>query len=196
MDTLYPSLRDLHFRTVGLCSICFMEMELTPRYSCINGHTVCHRCKPYYYCCLVCAAPLDVETLPPQMNTFRPVDLPHPMSPCHDDLSPSAPSMNDFLSHEKKAWEPPVPSENHHLESCSYSDLGCWVKIPEHLRVPHESRYNKEFLLSSLTYDFRLSVARKLRAFINTDVEIIISGVSFDRTWRESTCRLTAAMIW
>lgn len=54
----------------------------------------------------------------------------------------------------------------------------------------------QEFLLSSLTYDFRLSVVHKLRAFINIDVEIIIiSGVSFDHTWRKSRL-MKVAMTW
>ncbi|XP_011868434.1 PREDICTED: uncharacterized protein LOC105562301 [Vollenhovia emeryi] len=143
MDTLYPTLRDLRFKSEGLCPICLMEMELTPRYSCINGHTVCHRCKSYYQGCLTCGAALDVETLPPsdvEILLPHPM-LPHPMPPrSYGDHSPSAPSMNDFLGHEKRAWEPPVPSGNQHLESCSYSHLGCRVKIPEQLRVLHESR--------------------------------------------------------
>ncbi|XP_071637569.1 uncharacterized protein [Temnothorax longispinosus] len=141
MDTLYPNLYD-RLKTEGLCPICFMEMELTPRYSCVNGHNVCHRCKPYYYSCLTCSAPLDVEILPPQMSTPQPVHLmPHPMPPrSYDDHSPSAPPINDFLSHERRPWQPPMPSQNQQLELCSYSYLGCWIKIPEHLRVLHESR--------------------------------------------------------
>ncbi|XP_018394860.1 PREDICTED: uncharacterized protein LOC108773521 [Cyphomyrmex costatus] len=142
MDTLYPNLYE-RFKTEGLCPICFMEMELMPRYSCINGHTVCYRCKPYYYNCFTCAAPLDVEILSPQQDVSQSVHLmPHPM-PSHryDDYNPSAQSMNDFLDHERRPWEAPsVPSENQRFESCSYSHLGCWVKIPEHLRVLHESR--------------------------------------------------------
>ncbi|XP_012529667.2 uncharacterized protein LOC105832894 [Monomorium pharaonis] len=139
MDTLYPKLHD-RFKTEGLCPICLMEMELTPRYSCTNGHTVCYRCKPYYYSCPTCTAPLDVQILPPQPSPM--VQLP----PCpmlrrgHDDHNPSAPPVDDFLNHERRAWQPPVPPENQPLESCSYSHLGCWVKIPEHLRVLHESR--------------------------------------------------------
>lgn len=141
MDTLYPNLYE-RFKTEGLCPICLMEMELMPRYSCINGHTMCHRCKPYYYGCPTCKAPLDVEILPPQMDAPQPVHLmPHPMPPGHyEDHSPSAPPINDFLNYERRVWEPPVPSENQQLESCSYSHLGCWVKIPEHLRMLHESR--------------------------------------------------------
>lgn len=140
MDTLYPNLYE-RFKTEGLCPICLMEMELTPRYSCINGHTVCHRCKPYYYACPTCAAPLDVEILPPQMDAPQPAYLmPHPLpSRRHDDHNPSAPPM-DFLNHERRAWGSPVPSENQYLKSCTYTHLGCWVKIPEHLRVLHESR--------------------------------------------------------
>ncbi|XP_011057128.1 PREDICTED: uncharacterized protein LOC105147658 isoform X3 [Acromyrmex echinatior] len=132
MDTLYPNLYE-RFKTEGLCPICFMEMELMPRYSCINGHTVCHRCKPYYYNCFTCAAPLDMEILSSQKDTSQP-------SRRYDDYNPSAPSMNDFLDYERRVWEPFVPSENQHLEPCSYSYLGCWVKIPEHLRALHESR--------------------------------------------------------
>ncbi|KAL0111979.1 hypothetical protein PUN28_013304 [Cardiocondyla obscurior] len=141
MDTLYPNLYE-RFKTEGLCPICLMEMELTPRYSCVNGHTVCHRCKPYYYSCPTCTSPLDVEILPPQMDGPQPLHLmPHPMPPrTFDDHNPSAPAMNAFLSHEKSAWVPPVPSENQHLESCSYAHQGCWVKVPEHLRAIHESR--------------------------------------------------------
>lgn len=143
MDTLYPNLYE-RFKTEGLCPICLMEMELTPRYSCINGHTVCHRCKPYYYSCPTCTSPLDVQILsPPQTDAPQPVYLmPHSMPPPvrSYDRSPSAPPMNDFLNHERRAWESPAPSENQHLESCSYSHLGCWVKVPDHLRVLHESR--------------------------------------------------------
>jgi len=143
MDTLYPNLYE-RFKTEGLCPICFMEMELMPRYSCINGHTVCHRCKPYYYNCFTCAAPLDVEILSSQKNISQPSR--------YDDYNPSAPSMNDFLDYERKAWEPFVPSENQRLEPCSYSYLGCWVKIPEHLRMLHESRWKiKALFLSSLS---------------------------------------------
>ncbi|XP_072747468.1 uncharacterized protein [Anoplolepis gracilipes] len=141
MDMLYPNLYE-RFKTEGLCPICLMEMELTPRYSCINGHTVCHRCKPYYYGCPTCKAPLDVEIMPLQTVIPPPTHyMPHPMPPrSYDDHSPSAPSMNNFLDHEKRAWEPSISSENQQIKSCSYSHLGCWVKIPEHLRVLHESR--------------------------------------------------------
>ncbi|XP_011645716.1 uncharacterized protein LOC105432559 [Pogonomyrmex barbatus] len=139
MDKLYPNLYE-RFKTEGLCPTCLMEMELTPRYSCLNGHTVCYRCKPYYYACPTCAAPLDMEIRPPPMSTPQPVHLmPHPM-PSRNDHNPSAPPINDFLEHERRSWEPPAPSASQQLETCSYSHLGCWVKIPEHLRTLHESR--------------------------------------------------------
>lgn len=140
MYTLYPNLHD-RFKTEGLCAICLMEMELTPRYSCTNGHNMCHRCKPYYYACPTCEMPL--EMLLPQMNvpsSAYPMP-PQPLPRHHVDYSPSAPSITgDFLEQEKRTWEPLTPSADQELKSCSYSHLGCWVKVPEHLQVLHESR--------------------------------------------------------
>ncbi|XP_014486726.1 PREDICTED: uncharacterized protein LOC106750718 [Dinoponera quadriceps] len=137
MDTLYPNLHE-RFETEGLCAICLMEMELTPRYSCVNGHTMCHRCKPYYYACPTCRTPMDVEILPPSLDA-PPHLMPQPM-PRRVDYSPSAPSLTrDFLEHERtRVWEPPTPDQQ--LRSCAYSHLGCWVKMPKHLQVLHESR--------------------------------------------------------
>ncbi|EFN79002.1 uncharacterized protein LOC105188202 isoform X2 [Harpegnathos saltator] len=147
MDTLYPNLHE-RFKTEGLCGICLMEMELTPRYSCGNSHTMCYRCKPYYYACPTCQMPLDMETLSPQVDAPSPVHLtPHPMPPQamprrRVDYSPSAPSMTEnFLEHERRPWQPPpTPSMEQQLRSCSYSHLGCWVRVPEHLQFLHESR--------------------------------------------------------
>lgn len=137
MDTLYPNLYE-RFKTEGLCPICLMEMELMPRYSCGNGHTVCHRCKPYYYGCPTCMAPLDIEILPPP-QTDTPLQIHTSMHPSQVHVyTPSAPVMNDFLDHEKRTWQ--SPSNNQQLELCVYSHLGCWVKVPEHLRALHESR--------------------------------------------------------
>lgn len=146
MDTLYPNLHE-RFKTEGLCAICLMEMELTPRYSCVNRHTMCHRCKPYYYACPTCRMPLDVEILPPQVDTPLPAHLmshpmpPQPMPRHRVDYSPSAPSVaENFLEYERGSWESPSPAVEQSLRSCSYSHLGCWVKVPEHLQVLHESR--------------------------------------------------------
>lgn len=149
MDTLYPNLHE-RFKIEGLCAICLMEMELTTRYSCINGHTMCYRCKPFYHGCPTCLMPLDVEILPPQVDvssstaTFVPHALPPRPIPSHGgDYSPSAPPiMNEFLNRERRAagGEPPVPSRRQQLKPCSYSHLGCWVKVPLHLQTLHESR--------------------------------------------------------
>ncbi|XP_012218718.1 uncharacterized protein [Linepithema humile] len=139
MDTLYPNLYE-RFKTEGLCPVCLVEMELMPRYSCVNGHTMCHRCKPYYYGCPTCMAPLDIEIQPPP-QTDAPSQIhfnAHSSMPHVRTYIPSAPSMNDFLDREKRAWE--SSSDNQQLEPCTYSHLGCWVKLPEHLRTLHESR--------------------------------------------------------
>lgn len=143
MDTLYPNLYE-RFKSEGLCPICLMEMELAPRYNCTNGHTICYRCKPYYYGCPTCQSPLEIEV--PGTNTgasYVPPPthyLPHPMPSNFGDPNPSAPSMEqDFLDHERN-WLQPSPSEDQELKSCSYSHLGCWVRVPEHLVLLHESR--------------------------------------------------------
>lgn len=141
MDTLYPNLYD-RFKTEGLCPVCMMETELMPRYSCVNGHAMCHRCKPYYYGCPMCLAPLDVEILPPHVDASPPHPPPRHYAG-HDEHVPSAPSVNDFLEHERTTtpWEPlATASADHRLESCAYAHQGCWVKVPEHLRGLHESR--------------------------------------------------------
>lgn len=149
MDTLYPNIHE-RFRTEGLCPICLMEMELTPRYSCRNEHTMCYRCKPYYHVCPTCQLPLDVEILhgrdstensphtnaPPSSMQF----MARPVSPYYDNHGPSAPAANDFLNHERRAGETSVPLQYPRLIPCAYSHLGCWVKVPEHLQILHESR--------------------------------------------------------
>lgn len=141
MDVLYPNLHE-RFKSEGLCPICLMEMELAPRYSCDNGHTLCHRCKPYYYACPTCRSPLELIP-PPQAAPYEPPPpthfMPHPLPPQYHS-QPSAPTMDDFLHHERGTWHPPSPSEDQELSSCSYAHLGCWVKIPEYLKDLHESR--------------------------------------------------------
>ncbi|XP_053996061.1 uncharacterized protein LOC128885789 [Hylaeus anthracinus] len=141
MDTLYPNLYE-RFKSEGLCPICLMEMELAPRYTCENQHTICYRCKPYYYSCPTCLSPFSVEMpashvsasyVPPPTHY-----LPHPFPPKFHDYNPSAPS-DDFLGQERTRY-PPTPHEDQEPRSCSYTDLGCWVKVPEHLADLHESR--------------------------------------------------------
>jgi hypothetical protein len=85
-------------------------------------------------------ASLDIEILPPPQVDASP-QIHFNVDPSVSQVrvySPSAPSMNDFLDREKTTWEP--PSDNQQLESCTYSHLGCWVKVPEHLQALHESR--------------------------------------------------------
>lgn len=142
MDALYPNLYE-RFKTEGLCPICLMEMELTPRYTCCNGHTVCQRCRPYYYGCPTCHSPLDIEVQPPQVAPSHlppPTHfMPHPLPPKYRQ-QPTAPPVDDFLENERRAWSVPAPSEDQELRACSYSDLGCWIKVPEYLQDLHESR--------------------------------------------------------
>ncbi|XP_076249341.1 uncharacterized protein LOC143188784 [Calliopsis andreniformis] len=142
MDSLYPNLFE-RFKSEGLCPICLMEMELAPRYNCNNGHTICYRCKPYYYACPTCQSPLELvmpasnagpSYIPPPTHF-----LPHPPS-SFGGSNASAPSLEeDFLNNERH-WFPSTPSEDQELKSCSYTYLGCWVKVPEHLVELHESR--------------------------------------------------------
>ncbi|XP_015436795.1 PREDICTED: uncharacterized protein LOC107192113 [Dufourea novaeangliae] len=143
MDSLYPNLHE-RFKSEGVCPICLMEMEFALRYTCTNGHTICYRCKPYYYACPTCTSPLDMEMpsahagssySPPPPTHF----LPHLLPPKFHEQYPSAPVMEDFLNHERN-WYPPAPSDDQELKSCSYAHLGCWVKVPEHLIDLHVSR--------------------------------------------------------
>ncbi|XP_076748605.1 uncharacterized protein LOC143422091 [Xylocopa sonorina] len=140
MDSLYPNLHE-RFKSEGLCPICLMEMELAPRYTCTNHHTICYRCKPYYYDCPTCHSPLEMEMapghtshLPPPASHF----LPHSLPPRFQG-DPTAPSINDFHEHERHMYPPP-PTEDQELKTCRYSYLGCWVKVPEYLVDLHESR--------------------------------------------------------
>ena len=150
MDRLYPSLDD-KFRTEGLCPICMMEMELTPKFSCVNNHILCHRCKPYYFACPKCHSPINIEIAPPEINPYKPPPavhfMPHPMPQPHADYPthmpmpmPTAPMGEDFHEQERQSWNPPTPSEDQELIPCAYTRFGCWVKFPEHLRDIHESR--------------------------------------------------------
>ena len=154
MDHLYPCLED-KFKSEGLCPICMMEMELTPKFACVNDHILCHRCKPYYYSCPKCHSPIDVEIKPPEMslcnrpspvcvmpqpNTHLPSNMPMPMPMPMATPTPCAP-REDFHIHERQSACPPsAPTENPQLYPCSYTQSGCWVKFPEHLRQAHESR--------------------------------------------------------
>lgn len=142
MNTLYPNLYE-KFKSEGLCPICLMEMELAPRYTCDNSHAICYRCKPYYYTCPICQSPLNIETMVSHGgSSYTPPPahfVPHLPYPLHSgEHVPSAP-LEDFLEHERNTY-PPVPTEYQDLKSCSYADLGCWVKIPVHLTDLHESR--------------------------------------------------------
>ncbi|KAI4488663.1 hypothetical protein M0802_011413 [Mischocyttarus mexicanus] len=148
MDALYPNLHD-KFKSEGVCPICLLEMELTPRYSCSNGHTICYRCKPHFYGCPTCQLSLNLEVVPGRNNPPYPPTpshfFPHPLPPVYSNSTdPSAPPMydnNDFLDQERKhPWGPPIPPEDSQLLYCTYSYLGCWIKIPEYLKQLHESR--------------------------------------------------------
>lgn len=147
MDALYPNLHD-KFKSEGVCPICLLEMELTPRYSCENGHTICYRCKPHFYGCPTCQSSLNLEVVPGRNNPPYPPTpshfFPHPLPPVYShSTNPSAPAMdnNEFLDHERKhPWGPPIPPEDSQLLSCTYSYLGCWIKVPEYLKQLHESR--------------------------------------------------------
>ena len=142
MDSLYPNLYE-RFKSEGLCPICLLEMELAPRYTCTNGHTICYRCKPYYHGCPTCLAPLDVQ-MPPShsSSSYTPPPshfLPHPVPPRFHENYPTAPPAEDFLEHER-SWFPSEPPENQELRSCAYADSGCGVKVPAQLADLHESR--------------------------------------------------------
>lgn len=141
MDSLYPNLYE-RFKSEGVCPICLMEMELAPRYTCTNQHTICYRCKPYYYDCPTCHSPLDMEmssahssSSPPPASHF----LPHPLRPKFRLNQPTAPAADDFQKHERD-WYPPPPAEDQELKECMYAHLGCWVKVPIYLADLHESR--------------------------------------------------------
>ena len=142
MDTLYPNLYE-RFKSEGLCPVCLMEMELAPRYTCTNGHTICYRCKPYYYGCPTCHSSLEMEM--PASNvgpSYSPPPthfLPHPLPRNIHVHEPCAPPMDDFLHHERN-WLPPTATESQQLRSCSYAHLGCCVSVPEYLADIHESR--------------------------------------------------------
>lgn len=143
MDSLYPNLNE-RFKSEGVCPICLMEMELAARYTCSNGHTICYRCKPYYYACPSCQSPLEMELPSPRAVPSYPMPMPshfmpHPLPPkFHEHHHPSAPNM-DFHDHERNQYPSP-PSADQELISCSYENLGCWVKIPIYLIDLHESR--------------------------------------------------------
>lgn len=128
MDSLYPNLRE-RFKSEGLCPICLMEMELAPRYTCENQHTICYRCKPYYYNCPTCHSPLDME-MPPANTSSSSLPLPthflpHPL-PCKThDQHPTAPSTSDFFLEREKNWFSPSPAEGQELKPCMYTHLGC-----------------------------------------------------------------------
>ncbi|CAK9825267.1 hypothetical protein ANTRET_LOCUS3314 [Anthophora retusa] len=143
MDSLYPNLHD-RFKSEGLCPICMMEMELTPRYTCTNEHTICYRCKPYYYNCPTCSSPLEMEMPSTLAKPFHPPVpthfMPHPLPPKFHEHYPTAPSVADFFEHERYQWQPPSPSEDQELRTCRYTHLGCWVKVPIYLVDLHESR--------------------------------------------------------
>ncbi|XP_017890411.1 TNF receptor-associated factor family protein DDB_G0290883-like [Ceratina calcarata] len=139
MDSLYPNLQ-ARFKSEGLCPICLMEMELAPRYVCINQHTICHRCKPYYYNCPSCHSPLEMQMPSPNTSYVPPPPihfLPHSLPTKFH--GPTAPPMDEFQAHER-GWRPPTPTENQELRACRYAHLGCWVKVPIRLADLHESR--------------------------------------------------------
>ncbi|KAL2742372.1 uncharacterized protein V1477_010001 [Vespula maculifrons] len=151
MDALYPSLHE-KFKMEGVCPICLLEMELTPKFSCANGHTICYRCKPHFYGCPTCKSSLDVEILPERSGSAHTPPppthyFPHPIQPTSRNfpspIYPSAPPMNsnEFLNQERRnPWGMPIPPEDPQLLPCAYAYLGCWIKIPQHLRLLHESR--------------------------------------------------------
>ncbi|KAH0539800.1 uncharacterized protein LOC123259719 [Cotesia glomerata] len=140
MENLYPNLHE-KFKNEGVCPICMMEINSSSKYSCTNGHIVCHRCKPYYYCCPTCRSELNIDAssqefthefyMPPAMHY-----MPHPYPAYSSNPRPSAP----FIDNERHHWSPPPPTEDQELLPCQYSYLGCYANIPEHLRDLHESR--------------------------------------------------------
>ncbi|XP_047353873.1 uncharacterized protein LOC124950736 [Vespa velutina] len=152
MDTLYPDLHE-KFKMEGVCPICLMEMELTPRFSCANGHTICYRCKPHFYGCPTCKLSLDIKILPEKNDdpSYAPPPpthyFPHPIQATSETFAcpfyPTAPPMGneEFLNQERgNPWRMPMPPEDPQLYPCAYSYLGCWIKLPQHLRLLHESR--------------------------------------------------------
>ncbi|KAK0181222.1 hypothetical protein PV327_003524 [Microctonus hyperodae] len=139
MANIYPSL-DEKFKCEGICPICLMAMGDTPKYTCTNGHEVCHRCKPYYYACPTCQSPLNTEILPTEVGQYHMPPsihyMPHPYPPYPPSSVPSAP----FIDNERQCWSPPTPTEDQILYPCQYSAFGCYAKIPQHIRELHESR--------------------------------------------------------
>ncbi|XP_068988518.1 RING finger protein DG17-like [Bombus flavifrons] len=140
MSSLYPNLYE-RFKSEGVCPICLMEMELTPRYACSNQHTMCYRCKPYYYDCPTCQWPLHKE-MPSRTSSslssardFQPHPLPRKFHQYH----PSAPKLDEFQEHERNCYPSP-PLQDQELSDCAYTHLGCWVKVPMNLVDLHESR--------------------------------------------------------
>ncbi|XP_034940684.1 uncharacterized protein [Chelonus insularis] len=140
MEGLYPSLQE-KFKSEGICPICMMTMESTLKYSCMNGHAVCHRCKPYYFACPTCQSSLDVEIHPSEMGQYQMPPamhyMPHPYPPYPPSTFPSAPFIEGEREHR---WCPSPPTEHQELFPCRYSHLGCYAKVPEYLRELHESR--------------------------------------------------------
>ncbi|XP_003427699.1 uncharacterized protein LOC100678053 [Nasonia vitripennis] len=146
MSHLYPSLHE-KFKSEGLCPICLIEMAYSPRFTCINNHVICHRCRPYYYSCPQCLQPLS--ELPPE--SAAPYDPPPPTHmmphPPHmpQPYPPSAPQLHDFHEHERRqhlhGWQPPSPPrEDQELLDCPYAHLGCTAKFVPLLRDMHVSR--------------------------------------------------------
>ncbi|XP_044016663.1 uncharacterized protein LOC122858054 isoform X2 [Aphidius gifuensis] len=139
MAGLYPNLHE-KFRDENICPICLYEMEDTPKYSCINRHTMCHRCKPYYYSCPTCQSPLELIMVNHQGHNYHPPPaihfMPHPYPLYPPNYEPSAP----FIDQEKVNWSPPAPHEDQEIHPCQYAYLGCRAKIPEHLIELHRSR--------------------------------------------------------
>lgn len=146
--SLYPILHGLE-ECAGVCPICLMDMGgHMPKYDCENGHAMCHRCKPYYWSCSMCDAPLN-HVPPLEMNPMDsppPVHfMPHPMHRRMDMQMPmpSAPPESDvFLANERGpfGWGPPPPGPEQDLVPCAYSHYGCWIRLPEYLRELHETR--------------------------------------------------------
>lgn len=163
MASLYPNLYEKCIHE-NICPICMMEMAGTPKYSCENNHTVCHRCKPYYYSFPTCRYPLNIEIPPPEVPEYHMPPsihlMPHPYPPYPPTwvdfltLKTSICSWRIFTSFLSFQGRPEctifglrktplgstVSTEDQELHACQFSHLGCCVHFPEHLRPIHEVR--------------------------------------------------------
>ncbi|XP_017761674.1 PREDICTED: uncharacterized protein LOC108551852 [Eufriesea mexicana] len=140
MDSVYGTLSD-KLRREGLCPICVMETDLGPKYTCSNEHTICYRCKPYYYSCPICQSSFDTSIPAAHGASSFPMPtdfVPHSLPPRFYSHHPTAPPICEFMEREGNRM-PPHPPGHQELKTCAYRDFGCWVKLPIYLDL-HESR--------------------------------------------------------